>query len=386
MLHEIKNIFHFIILFQCVLIITFLFPKRKEKKHSNIIFIAFLFSIMIVQIGGIGIYFVELRNFLYNVFPQFYYLVFPFRFLFIPVLYLYILSLTRKDFIYKKIYNLHFVPFLAILCVVLFRNVIADPELLRSQIINFVLFTDTESEIYDTIEILQFLSYAIASLILLNNYARRIKHFYSSLERINLSWLKLVVIGFFLWKSILSIDSFLWNNIHHKAIEYTFYVLYIAAQLIFLIFLSVMFQKGIKQPVIFSFINGYNNAGEKYKKTLLSESRKEMYRKKIEHFMESAKPYLDPSISLHELADELSIPPHHLSQVINSEFKQNFFDFINSYRINESKKILSGFDSNKKTILEILYESGFNSKSVFNSAFKKQTGLTPTQYRKTESA
>ena len=156
--------------------------------------------------------------------------------------------------------------------------------------------------------------------------------------------------------------------------------------MIFLIFLSVMFQKGIKQPVIFSNINGYNNAGEKYKKTLLSESRKEMYRKKIEHYMESAKPYLDPSISLHELADELSIPPHHLSQVINSEFKKNFFDFINFYRINESKKILSGFDSNKKTILEILYESGFNSKSVFNSAFKKHTGLTPTQYRKTESA
>lgn len=385
MLYEIKNIFHFIILFQCVFFASFLLSKIKEKKYSNLILIAFLSSIIIVQIGGIGIYFVELRNLLYNFFPQFYYLIFPFRYLFIPVLFLYVVSLSRKDFVYKKIYNLHFAPFLVVFCVVLLRNVMADPELLREQILDFSLFNDTESQVYDLIELLQFLFYAIASFVILNSYARRIKHFYSSIERINLSWLKLVVIGFIVWKTVLSIDAFLYHYIEYKVVEYTFYTLYVAAQIVFLVFLSVMFLKGLQQPVIFSFINGNNNKGEKYKKTLLAESRKVMYRKKIEHYMETAKPYLDPTLSLHELAEVLSISSHHLSQVINSEFKQNFFDFINSYRINESKKILSSNDSNEKTVLEILYESGFNSKSVFNSAFKKQTGLTPTQYRKVEN-
>jgi len=128
MIYDIKNIFHFIILFQCLFFSWFLVSKRKEKKNSNLILIAFLSSIIIVQIGGIGIYFIELRNFLYNFLPQFYYLIFPFRYLFIPILYLYVLSLSRKDYIYKKIYNLHFVPFLLIFCVVLFRNILANPD------------------------------------------------------------------------------------------------------------------------------------------------------------------------------------------------------------------------------------------------------------------
>ena len=88
MIYDIKNIFHFIILFQCLFFSWFLVTKRKEKKNSNLILIAFLSSIIIVQIGGIGIYFIELRNFLYNFPPQFYYLIFPFRYLFIPILYL----------------------------------------------------------------------------------------------------------------------------------------------------------------------------------------------------------------------------------------------------------------------------------------------------------
>jgi len=386
MLYEIKNIFHFIILFQCLFFASFLLPKIKEKKYSNLILIIFLSAIIIVQIGGIGIYFVDVRNLLYNVFPQFYYLVFPFRYLFIPVLYLYVLSLSSKDFTYKKIYNLHFAPFLVIFCLVLFRNVMADPERLQEQILDFSLFNDTESQIYDLIELLQFLSYAIASFILLNNYARRIRNFYSSVERINLSWLKLVVIGFIIWKTVLSIDSILWNYIQYKVVEYTCYILYISAQIIFLVFLSMMFQKGLKQIVIFSVDNWHHSKGGKYEKTLLSEYRKEDYRNRILQYMEIAKPHLDPTISLQKLADALSIPSHHFSQVLNSEFKQNFFDFINSYRIKESKKILSELKSNKKTILEILYESGFNSKSVFNTAFKKHTGLTPTQYRQYENS
>jgi len=248
------------------------------------------------------------------------------------------------------------------------------------------LFNDIESQIYDLIELIQFLTYALASFMILNNYALRIRNFYSSIERINLSWLKFVVIGFIVWKTVLTIDTILWNYIHYTVVKYTCYILYIFAQIIFLVFLSVMFQKGLKQTVIFSVNNWHHSKGGKYEKTLLSEYIKEDYRNRILQYMETAKPHLDPTISLQKLTDALSIPSHHLSQVLNSEFKQNFFDFINLYRIKESKKILSELKSNKKTILEILYESGFNSKSVFNTAFKKHTGLTPTQYRQYENS
>ena len=71
----------------------------------------------------------------------------------------------------------------------------------------------------------------------------------------------------------------------------------------------------------------------------------------------------------------------YLSQIINDSLQKNFFDFINFYRIEESKNYLSDSKYKKLNILEVLYEVGFNSKSTFNKVFKEHTGLTPTEYR-----
>ena len=96
--------------------------------------------------------------------------------------------------------------------------------------------------------------------------------------------------------------------------------------------------------------------------------------------MENKKPHRNPEITLKELADSLGMHPNHISQIINEKLNQNFYDFINNYRIKEAERLLtSGSDLN---ILEIAFESGFKSKSTFNTAFKKHTGLTPTEYKK----
>jgi YesN/AraC family two-component response regulator len=86
---------------------------------------------------------------------------------------------------------------------------------------------------------------------------------------------------------------------------------------------------------------------------------------------------------LKTLAERLGVHYNYLSQIINEQFKQNFNDFINKYRIEEAKKILKTPSGSEKTILEIAYETGFYSKSVFNTAFKKFTGKTPSEFRKT---
>ena len=98
--------------------------------------------------------------------------------------------------------------------------------------------------------------------------------------------------------------------------------------------------------------------------------------------MDEKKPYLIPSITLNELAEKAEIPPRSLSYIINNSLNQTFFDFINRYRVSEAQRLLSDSASNIKTILDILYEVGFNSKSVFNTAFKKHTYMTPSNYRK----
>ncbi|WP_159949816.1 helix-turn-helix domain-containing protein [Polaribacter septentrionalilitoris] len=99
--------------------------------------------------------------------------------------------------------------------------------------------------------------------------------------------------------------------------------------------------------------------------------------------MSKNKPYLNPSLSIRNLAAELNMNSRELSVLINQNLNQHFFDFVNEYRIEEAKSILKNPVKKEFTVLEILYEVGFNSKSSFNTAFKKHTGTTPTQFRKT---
>jgi AraC-like DNA-binding protein len=121
---------------------------------------------------------------------------------------------------------------------------------------------------------------------------------------------------------------------------------------------------------------------KKYERSRISPEQAEKYLKKMLHFMETEKPYLDPNINLHSLSKNLMIPDHYISQVINAKLKQNFFDFINSYRIEEAKRIFTHSKQKHLTVLEVAFEVGFNSKSAFNRAFKKATHLTPSEFKK----
>jgi len=103
---------------------------------------------------------------------------------------------------------------------------------------------------------------------------------------------------------------------------------------------------------------------------------------KLQKYMETEEPYLDSSLTIHKLANQLNLPFKDISILINHHIGKHFFDFINEYRIKKAIALLENPLNKKLTILEILYDVGFNSKSPFNTAFKKHTGFTPTQYRK----
>jgi AraC-like DNA-binding protein len=107
----------------------------------------------------------------------------------------------------------------------------------------------------------------------------------------------------------------------------------------------------------------------------------EEYKKLLNQYMKTEKPYLLPELSLEDLAKMIKIPSKLLSQTINFCYKQNFNNYINQYRIDEAKRIIENDKTDKKTVFEILLDSGFNSKSVFNESFKKFNGYTPKEYR-----
>ncbi len=120
----------------------------------------------------------------------------------------------------------------------------------------------------------------------------------------------------------------------------------------------------------------------KYNASAISHTSEKRYKKTLLGYMESEKPYLNPSLSLGDLEEALSIPYRFLSQTINNSFNQNFYDFVNRYRIQEVKRLLKNNEDDRQTIIEVAYEAGFNSKSAFNKAFKKQVGMTPKEYKK----
>ena len=114
----------------------------------------------------------------------------------------------------------------------------------------------------------------------------------------------------------------------------------------------------------------------------MTPSQIDEYKKQLLALLKTEKSFLNPQVSLTDLSEKLSVSTKHLSQVINQSFNKSFFDFINTFRIQEVQQILKEFKDDKLTVLEAIYEAGFNSKSSFNTAFKKETGQTPTKFRK----
>jgi len=124
----------------------------------------------------------------------------------------------------------------------------------------------------------------------------------------------------------------------------------------------------------------------KYRKSSLTETGKLKILNNIILELETKQYFLDNLASLSELAKKIGESPHHVSQVINEKLDQSFFELLASYRVEEAKKILSGDKKNKITVEEISEMVGYNSKTAFNNAFKKLTGKTPSEFRKSISS
>ena len=121
------------------------------------------------------------------------------------------------------------------------------------------------------------------------------------------------------------------------------------------------------------------------KKDLLTPEQKSEYTKILIHSMDIEASYLNADLTLKDLALLLNIHPNQLSWLINHEFDKNFNEFINQYRVDAFKRISKDPKNSHITLIGLAYDSGFNSKTVFNTSFKKETGMTPMQYLRLEN-
>ena len=152
------------------------------------------------------------------------------------------------------------------------------------------------------------------------------------------------------------------------------------------LFVYAMAYIGLRRPEALTGAEDPPPPSRRYEKSTLTVERSETYLQKLLDLMANDKPYLNGELTLQKLAKTLAISPHHLSQMINEQLSQNFFDFINHYRIDEAKRMLADPARKHYSILAVSEEVGFNSKSAFNTAFKKHANMTPSEFRKSIAA
>lgn len=288
-----------------------------------------------------------------------------------PAVYFHIENLTGNNSPFGKVWK-HFIPAMVtgvfMIGLYFFREEIKGIENL--------LFLKIFLSIFVSLQILHLLAYIFYARKLVAAYEKRLTRYYSSLSKINLNWIKQLMLITSTFAALILLIYLLIITGGYYEINNTADFLFLA--LIAIIILSIVV-KSWKQPEI---ISGIYEENHKYKTSPLSNDESSKLKQKLEQLLYQEKNYLTPELNLNQLAAELDVQPYIISQLINQEYNQNFFNFINGFRIEFVLEKIQNGDLKDTTLVGLAYDSGFNSMSTFNRAFKKKMGCTPKEYNK----
>ena len=352
----------------------FLVKVKTEHKLSNRLFALFL---VLTTIDISGILFDFLNESISN-FGMFRNLM---TFLQLPTFYLYVFSVCYYDFKLKPKHFIHIVPFLI-------ANLILAPRFYSVNLPSKISFLVNNSSMLEIQFIhiflhIQIVAYIIAVFMLLIKAKNIYLENYAGASIESLNWLFQFTMAISLFYFIALIKNIFKFTDYPNISEWLKIGLFIFE----LFIISWYLFKALNNPKLFRNIDSKlklvkDIISDKKSNESITEKEIDVELLELKKYMVEKKPFLNPSLTIQDISNDVEIPTRELSLLINHKLGQHFFDFINSYRIENAMLILKDATKSKLTILEILYEVGFNSKSSFNTAFKKHTGTTPTQYRK----
>lgn len=342
---------------------------HKRNIHANHILAVWVALLSVDLLGQI--YYAEA---IYKQFPQFIGLTNCLPLSYSGFLFLYVRSFINNQPIRWRD-GLHFIGFFAGMLLVLpdlLQNsesklalvdyFIAEQEPWRYQLIDIFM------PIYATI-------YAVASSLLL----------WRSQSAENVSRLKWLHV-------LLSINIFIWLVVWLCTLIPQVFSMS-NSQLVYLLvsmFIYILGYASLRQPDIFASENTLNErakeniAGPKYGDNRLPDDLREQILATLEQYMHDKAPWRASNLTLTQFAESIGLSSHHISQVLNDHRGQSFNDYLNQYRIDALCKMLR--EPHSENLLDLAMSCGFSSKSSFNAIFKKQTGKTPSEYRKSVQA
>ena len=374
--------FHDVILLmtamQCLFCFLLLCLTIDRNKRSTLFLALFLFAHALIPINELVMWGAEFKMTARDLFPSLYFFPMVAYYIDGALLYLCFKALVFKDFSLTKIDLFHFIPLMAYIT---FIGLVfySKPQDIRLEMINSESFVYSASYVY-----MEFLSkllrvfYAIACFSLISRYSSRLQDTNSNMEKVHLSWLRALVIGFLLVmvsEAILVAAKII--NIYTN-FSFSLFVnigltgYYITFALVnLLVFTAVRYFGAFEQVNEIKITKKVRD--ERFFQPELALS--------VDDAIRGGQIYMDPDITLDKLAESLKILPRDLSSLINRHFGINFYEFINRYRIEEAKRMLTSEEYKATTITDIYLKVGFNSKSVFYTFFKKLEGMTPSQCR-----
>jgi AraC-like DNA-binding protein len=367
---DFQNIIKIITIFQICLVSLFLLVHEDRRSTRTLLLVLFIGSKALFVLDGV---LQSARDSIMQFAPNILFIGPSFQLLLGPAMFYVMLVTTRPAFKFHYRHLLHTIPFVFHLGFMISQYHILDTAAKMQLLQNGFPYKTPWNEPMACTIYLHFAVYGICSLVMLARSSEALYRVTSQSVEANIRYLKFITYDFIIvWGINITCMLFsapwaVWKILGPLTV---FNIFFIANAIVYV---------GLKFPMIF-----YDDPSSrhKYEKNLLSIEEKERYVRKLEEFMRTEKPYFNPTLSLADLARQLAVPAHVVSQVLNVELKQNFYDFVNSYRIDASKQLLADTSGTDRTILEVLYQCGFNSKSVFNAAFKKHTGVTPRDFKR----
>ena len=372
-----ENFISLIIVFVSWLLIAFLLTAKTKNKTSNILLALFLIVNAQDSSGMFASYFV------YPKFPGWGMIINSTVFFKLPLLYLYVLSVIYSDFKLQKKHLLHALTWVI-------NIIILTPHFFAVDFDGKLAFlnennVEKKSEIWASYILvhIQIVVYFIMCFMAIKKYKLLLLENYSNASLFNYKWLFQIILLF----AIEALIGTFKNVFLFAHLDMALYISQISVSIFALGFITWIVLKALHSPELFRGIN----INLQLVKNLVLEQinlNKEVIREdeleeiaQLKKHMSNEEPYLDASLTIDDLSKQMNIPTKDLSILINHNLNQHFFDFVNGYRIRKAMEILQNPKKSELTILEILYEVGFNSKSSFNTAFKKHTNQTPTQFR-----
>lgn len=335
---------------QSLIFAVFLSISSGPKRQSN-----FLLAGLLLTLGTQMAFMLAIQLYLNADYAYPY--ISMFGFLYGPLLYLYTKSLIYE---YTTLHIKHF------------WHGIPAFIMLLSSVFGFGLHTWLGSLLY-----LSMIIYTIISVRLIRHYRQVVRQTQSTESQINLSWLQ--------WILMIFTITFLIDIYQHfyEGIDIIPGLSLVQISLILLV--NGMFFWGLRQPIIFMGINSFDESISLPLELAGSvKGSPDIAINRVREYMKSELPFKDPRLTLNSLSRQLDVTPRELSILINQQTGQNFVDFVNTFRIELAKQRLLNPKDQKETIAEVMYEVGFQSKSVFNSSFKRKTGKTPSEFKRTE--